>query len=246
MGKFQAQVEYFLSVISKVFQKRNSLLSIIFFILIFSIFIVAGVNQIRRLAVSNQKIRFEECSKNFCKAPVLYCKKYWNRKKYNSYFLNIHQKIQKEMVTFPIQKEYHHQISYVDSWDFPRDMGDRGHEGCDIMHIENERGTIPIVSAADGVVTNIGWLTLGGYRIGITSNEGIYYYYAHLYSYAPNLKKGDVVYAGQLLGFMGDSGEGEEGTVGMFDVHLHFGIYFYDEEGNQISVNPYEYLIMEF
>ena len=51
----------------------------------------------------------------------------------------------------------------------------------------------------------MGWLEKGGYRIGITSNSGTYYYYAHLESYS-NLKEGDVVEAGELLGYMGDSG----------------------------------------
>ena len=41
---------------------------------------------------------------------------------------------------------------------------------------------------------------------------------------------------------MGDSGYGAEGTVGQFPVHLHFGIYFY-ENGKEISVNPYEVLL---
>ena len=44
---------------------------------------------------------------------------------------------------------------------------------------------------------------------------------------------------------MGDSGYGEEGTIGKFDVHLHFGIYLpMDGNGSEqeISVNPYEVL----
>lgn len=41
---------------------------------------------------------------------------------------------------------------------------------------------------------------------------------------------------------MGDSGYGEEGTVGQFDVHLHFGIYINDNNGNEISINPYHIL----
>ena len=45
--------------------------------------------------------------------------------------------------------------------------------------------------------------------------------------------------AGQLLGFMGDTGYGtEEGTKGKFPVHLHMGIYLY-ENGEEISINPY-------
>ncbi len=61
----------------------------------------------------------------------------------------------------------------------------------------------------DGVITNLGWLEQGGYRIGITGNSGTYYYYAHLDSYT-EIQKGDKVKAGELLGYMGDSGYGPE------------------------------------
>lgn len=115
--------------------------------------------------------------------------------------------------------------------------GESVHEGTDIMAGENVRGLYPVLSMSDGVVTNIGWLEKGGYRVGITSPNGVYFYYAHLESYA-DIKKGDNIKAGQLLGFMGDSGYGEEGTVGRFDVHLHLGIYSWDT-GEEISVNPY-------
>ena len=55
-------------------------------------------------------------------------------------------------------------------------------------------------------------------------------------SYAA-LEIGDKVNAGDLLGFMGDTGYGEEGTTGKFPVHLHVGIYIYP--GEETSVNPY-------
>ena len=42
--------------------------------------------------------------------------------------------------------------------------------------------------------------------------------------------------AGDFLGFMGDSGYGQEGTKGKFPVHLHIGIYLYDE-GKEIRYN---------
>ena len=129
-------------------------------------------------------------------------------------------------------------VSYVNSWMAERSYkGESVHEGTDIMAGENVRGLYPVLSMSDGVVTNIGWLEKGGYRVGITSPNGVYFYYAHLESYA-DIKKGDNIKAGQLLGFMGDSGYGEEGTVGRFDVHLHLGIYSWDT-GEEISVNPY-------
>ena len=130
--------------------------------------------------------------------------------------------------------------SFENSWKFARNFGgERQHEGMDIMALVNERGRYPIISMTDGTVEKIGWLRLGGYRIGIRSPSGGYYYYAHLYDYAKDFQEGDEVKAGELLGFMGDSGYGEEGTIGQFAVHLHVGIYVDDENGEEMSLNPY-------
>lgn len=148
--------------------------------------------------------------------------------------------INEDMKYFPVPLMYRSEVTYEDSFGAYRNNG--GHEGCDIMDIENVPGRIPVISSTDGVVTNIGWLYLGGYRIGITSENDIYYYYAHLDSYAAGLEAGDSVKAGQLLGFMGDTGEGTEGTSGKFPVHLHFGIYVGISEGNEKAVNSYSYL----
>jgi len=131
--------------------------------------------------------------------------------------------------------------SYVDSWQFERTYGgDRVHEGCDIMATINKRGIYPIYSATEGIVENVGWLKLGGWRIGIRSESGAYYYYAHLAEYARDFTVGETIEAGTLLGFMGDSGYSEvPGTYGQFPVHLHFGIYFDDLFGNEYAINPY-------
>lgn len=149
--------------------------------------------------------------------------------------------VEKDSKYFPIPQSSLNRsltVSYVDSWMFERSYGGKsGHEGTDIMAGKNIRGLYPIVSISDGVILNLGWLEKGGYRLGIMSPSGVYYYYAHLESYA-SIQEGDYVKAGQLLGFMGDSGYGKEGTVGMFDVHLHLGIYSW-ENGEEISVNPY-------
>lgn len=133
-------------------------------------------------------------------------------------------------------------VSYIDSWNYARTYGgERLHKGTDIMSGNNVPGYFPVVSVTDGTIKCMGWLELGGMRIGIESESGAYYYYAHLHSYASGLKEGDIVKAGQLIGFMGDTGYGPEGTTGQFDVHLHFGIYVYDED-NEYALNPYPML----
>jgi len=159
----------------------------------------------------------------------------------NKYIISINKKISSDIKCFPVSMQYQDSIYYEDSFGAYRENG--GHEGCDIMYDANTAGIVPVISATDGKVTNLGWLYLGGYRVGITSENGIYYYYAHFDSCAPSLFVGKEVKAGEFLGFMGDSGVGEEGTKGKFPVHLHFGIYVEDENGNEKSVNPYHFLL---
>lgn len=144
----------------------------------------------------------------------------------------------------PISTDVHHKwVEYVDSWGFERTYGgSRKHEGTDIMALDNVRGQYPVLSVSGGTIVNKGWLEKGGYRIGIMSDEGVYYYYAHLDSYAQGIEVGQTVFPGTLLGMMGDSGYSKvEGTKGKFDVHLHFGMYIY-EDNVEISINPYNLL----
>lgn len=132
-------------------------------------------------------------------------------------------------------------VSFQNGWMETRTYGgERGHEGCDIMGTERPRGYYPVVSMSDGVVEKVGWLEQGGWRIGIRAPGGAYLYYAHLYGYSSEWKEGDNVKAGELLGFMGDTGYSEvEGTTGNFDVHLHVGIYIRTDHNDEMSVNPY-------
>lgn len=130
--------------------------------------------------------------------------------------------------------------SYVDSFGLPRNYGgERQHMGIDIMDDSNARAYFPIISVSNGIVENIGWNDKGGYRIGIRSDGGYYYYYAHLAFYSPDMETGKYVVAGELLGFMGDTGYSDvEGTTGNFPVHLHFGICYKEDDW----INPYEIL----
>ena len=170
--------------------------------------------------------------------------KRWKRNPSYESYRNTCRAIWNTVKYFPIpesEKPGRKFVSFADSWMEERNYGGkRGHEGTDLMAGENVRGLYPIISKTDGTVAKIGWLEKGGNRIGIWTEAGAYFYYAHLDSYA-NLKVGDQVKAGQLLGFMGDTGYGEAGTKGMFPVHLHLGIYIYPD-GTEMSINPYAIL----
>ena len=153
-----------------------------------------------------------------------------------------------EIQCFPVDYS-DNDIYYTDSWGYERTYGgNRKHEGTDIMDTQNSRGRLEVISMTDGVVENLGWNEKGGWRVGIRTDSGNYYYYAHLAEFKKNLKEGDLIKAGDLLGKMGDSGYSQiEGTTGNFDVHLHIGIYYKSEEKSQIAINPYPFLkIIEF
>ena len=110
----------------------------------------------------------------------------------------------------------------------------RKHLGNDIM---GSLGT-PIVAVEGGVVEVMGWNRYGGWRIGIRSFDSKrYYYYAHLqkdHPFAEGLAEGDMVQAGDLLGFMGRTGYSDRENVNnITDVHLHFGMQLIFEESQK-------------
>lgn len=154
--------------------------------------------------------------------------------------------IMDELVYFPLPLSLDEESltwSFTDTWNQSRTYGgDRHHEGTDIITAVNEPGVYPVISMSDGTIENMGWLQLGGWRIGIRTDRGVYLYYAHLESYMPGLKEGQKISAGECIGYVGDSGYGPEGTTGQFVTHLHIGIYLPDEDGVDQARNPYPFL----
>lgn len=95
------------------------------------------------------------------------------------------------------------------------------HQGIDIFA---ERGT-PIVAITAGTVENLGWTFYSGYRVGLRGADGAYWFYAHMLPrFGPGIAAGVRVQAGQVLGYLGSSGYGPEGTAEEFPPHLHFGL----------------------
>jgi murein DD-endopeptidase MepM/ murein hydrolase activator NlpD len=94
--------------------------------------------------------------------------------------------------------------------------GGRSHKGVDIFA---KQGT-PVVAAAEGVIVKRDSNAVGGisvYQRG--SDARTIYYYAHLHGYRPGLKEGDLVRAGDVIGYVGSTGN----VTG--SPHLHFSIH---------------------
>lgn len=156
---------------------------------------------------------------------------------------SMYEAIWEDVKYFPLpenRESFHKQFFYENTFGEERTYGGkRIHEGTDIFGEKNLAGYYPVLSMTDGMVENVGWLPLGGYRIGVRAPEGAYFYYAHLSEYEKNFSVGDRVKAGEILGYMGNSGYGEAGTTGKFPVHLHLGIYIKTPHYKELSVNPY-------
>lgn len=117
-----------------------------------------------------------------------------------------------------------------DTWGAARSSG-RRHEGIDIMA---ERGT-KVLSTTAGVIVDMRNNNLGGKVIWIAGPAGSYHYYAHLDGHKRGLDVGDRIKKGQLLGYVGNTGNARGGSP-----HLHYGIYL--EGKGRAAVNPYFYL----
>jgi murein DD-endopeptidase MepM/ murein hydrolase activator NlpD len=148
-----------------------------------------------------------------------------------------------ELVWYPVPESDSNPravTSFENSWHAERNYGGaRQHEGTDLMASVDQSGYYPVVSMTDGTIEKVGWLEKGGWRIGIRSENDNYYYYAHLHSYAEEWEAGTEIQAGDLLGYMGDTGYGPEGTTGQFPVHLHVGIYLPLDADQELAINPY-------
>lgn len=100
---------------------------------------------------------------------------------------------------------------FIDTWGAPR-PGGRSHHGVDMS---GAMGT-PLVAMNSGTV-RLNWHSDGGRQVYVYADDGNFYYYAHLSGYASGLQNGQRVDKGQVIGYMGATGNAST-------VHLHLGM----------------------
>jgi murein DD-endopeptidase MepM/ murein hydrolase activator NlpD len=122
--------------------------------------------------------------------------------------------------------------SYYD----PR-SGGREHEALDILAPRNT----PIVAVEDGSVAKLFLSKAGGNTIyQFDPGRDYCYYYAHLERYADGLREGAAIHRGEVIGFVGTSGNAPKNTP-----HLHFAIFRLTAEKHWwegTPIDPYEIL----
>lgn len=137
---------------------------------------------------------------------------------------------------FPVPLRSNH--SYRSTWGDARGWGGRRiHEGTDIFA---DYG-VQVRATSYGIVEMKGWNRYGGWRIGIRDINNNYHYFAHLSGFAKDIKLGQIVEPGTLIGGVGSSGYGPPGTSGKFPPHLHYGMYK-DNGYTEWSYDPYPHL----
>jgi murein DD-endopeptidase MepM/ murein hydrolase activator NlpD len=105
--------------------------------------------------------------------------------------------------------------SYIDTFGAKR-ADVTYHHGDDIFGALGQ----PLIACTDGIVFSVGFNKIGGNRLWIVDKAGNQFYYAHLSAFSTAAFNGAHVKAGQVVGFMGDTGDAE-GTP----FHLHFEIH---------------------
>ena len=125
---------------------------------------------------------------------------------------------------------------YGDTYGAERsDISDGWHHGDDLFA---PLGT-PVVAVADGTLSLVGYEQLGGWRLWLQDSAGNQFYYAHLSAYSPAALKGGEVKAGEVLGFLGRTGDAFTTTP-----HLHFEVHPHQllSLGYDGAVDPTTYL----
>ena len=127
----------------------------------------------------------------------------------------------------------------LDTFDQSRGDGERRHEAADIMA---PRGT-PIYAVDDGVIKKLFLSKPGGITVyQYDPGERYVYYYAHLDRYADGLHEGQTVHRGDLIGYVGSTGNADPNAP-----HLHFAILrlspSHEWWHDTTPINPYPYLM---
>jgi len=100
--------------------------------------------------------------------------------------------------------------------------GSRRHEAMDLLAPRNT----PVIAVEAGIIARLFNSKAGGITIYQFDPTTTYtYYYAHLERYAPGLAEGSMVSRGQVIGFVGTSGNAPENTP-----HLHFAIFVLNDD----------------
>ena len=107
--------------------------------------------------------------------------------------------------------------SFSDTYGASRsDVAGGWHHGDDIFA---PLGT-PVVAVADGTINRVGWNEVGGWRLWVRDGGGDEFYYAHLSGYTRNDLHSKHVRAGEVIGFVGNTGDAITTPA-----HLHFEIH---------------------
>jgi hypothetical protein len=134
--------------------------------------------------------------------------------------------------TFPVVGP----VGYADTYGARRnDVSGKWHHGDDIFAPLGA----PVVAVASGTINRVGWERVGGWRLWVRDSAADEFYYAHLSGYTRSVFHSKRVRAGQVIGFVGNTGDAFGGAP-----HLHFEVHPHQllRLGYDGAVDPTMYL----
>ena len=120
-------------------------------------------------------------------------------------------------------------IHYSDDWGAARQIG--AHQGNDVF---GPFGA-PALAVTDGRIVKVGTLPISGNRLWLVTEQGDAFFYAHLSAFSPAAVNGRHVKAGEVLGFVGNTGDAEPTPP-----HVHFEVH--PGGLTKDAVNPFAFL----
>lgn len=125
---------------------------------------------------------------------------------------------------FPVKGKYW----YSDDFGVLMASGEH-HTGIDIFALKRT----PLVAVQNGTIEELRWRSLGGNSLHLVNDRGDYFYYAHLDHYAVGIGNGTRVTAGEVIGYVGNTGNARTTAP-----HCHFEVH----PGGGGPVSPFPYL----
>lgn len=158
----------------------------------------------------------------------------FSRGGYSSSIRNAINKLDDDPVEdLPIPVLFIKRSSITPNFGDPRDGGTRTHQGEDILAPKDSF----IVSPTDAVVTRVGTQSSEGNYVNVAAPGGETFIFMHLDKFADGIKAGKVLKPGDLIGYVGNTGNAAGGPT-----HLHFEIH----DDTRKAVDPYPRLTGSF
>jgi len=179
-------------------------------------------------------LQYDDIRASFRRADILI---------YEEMFRNILTEIRFFPIPIGFDNEFEPSYMYGDSFNTRSANANPRAGGTNIYDRENTSGRVPVVAMASGTVIRSGRTNNLGYRIEIRGERGTVFTYAHLHAIAENVRVGEAIIAGEIIGSIGNTGAAQGRARNHNPVRLHLTISPQTRlTMRAFYINPYPFL----